>query len=91
MQHTKKKEKQADTSGRLKLDRNSLDQMYTGSQSLKNVLESKINEQKEKHGFSINKKDFVSIEFDNGWPLIVKDIVFQLLGQDMLKSSIIRE
>lgn len=64
--------------------------MYSASQNLRNELDKKINEQKEKYGFSINKKDFRSIEFENGWPLIVKDVVYQLTGQD-LESTIIRE
>lgn len=91
VQVTKKKEKQNDGTIGLKFDRNSLDQMYSTSQNLRNELDKKIAEQKEKYGFSINKKDFLSIEFDNGWPLIVKDIVFQLTGMDLLKSTIIRE
>lgn len=33
----------------------------------------------------------MSIEFDNGWPLIVKDIVKMMTGLDLLKSTIIRE
>lgn len=75
MQVTKKKEKQNDNSFGLKLDRNSLDQMFSSSQNLKNELDKKINDQKEKYGFALSRKDFISIEFDNGWPLIVKDIV----------------
>lgn len=93
MRVAKKKEKQNDNSVRLNFDYGSLDQIYStsASQNLKSELDKKINEQKEKYGFSINKKDFLSIEFDNGWPLIVKDIVFQLTGMDLLKSTIIRE
>ena len=53
-------------------------------------MDKKIIEAKERFGASISKEQFKSIEFDNGWPLIVKDIVFQLNGVK-LKSTVIPE
>ena len=39
----------------------------------------------------ITKEEFMDIHFDNEWPLIVKDIAFQLTGMDLLKSTRISE
>lgn len=58
-----------------KFDRDWLENIYSNSQNPKNEFDKKINEKKEKNCFSINKKDFRSIEFENGWPLIISHIV----------------
>lgn len=87
---SKKKEKQNDNSVGLKFDRSSLDHMYSTSQNLRNEMDKKIIEAKEKLGASISKEQFKSIEFDNGWPLIVKEIVLHLTGIE-LQSAVIHE
>ena len=88
----KKKKKDNDEEDGLKMDRNALEQMFSTSANLKTEIEKISTNKKEKNCFYLSKSEFVSIEFDHGWPLIVKDIFKNMTGlPNLLKSTVIPE
>ena len=58
---------------------------------MKDEMNKRINDRIEKMSYSITKEEFMNIQFDSEWPMIVHDVAKYLTGLDLLKGTRISE